>query len=94
MIKREPHECMTNFNYRFYKTWDRIPATAKPLPSNAFLHYLRSFNQRIATTLQTLGGNTLPVAYEFAIKAENTLIQSGELAPRPRMPLFLDMPTH
>lgn len=37
MIKRTPHECMTNFNYRFQKTWDRIPTIVKPLLGNAFL---------------------------------------------------------
>lgn len=43
-IKRAPHECMTDFNYRFLKTWDRIPTSVKPTPANAFLHYLRAFN--------------------------------------------------
>ena len=37
-IKRAPHECMTNFNYRFQKTWDRIPTSVKSTPSNSFLH--------------------------------------------------------
>ena len=93
-IKRAPHECMTDFNYRFQKTWDRIPAAVKPTPGNAFLHYLKALNHRIATTLQTMGGNTLPMAYNLSIRAENMLIQSGELAPRPPMPLFPDMPNH
>ena len=50
-IKRAPHEYMTDFNYRFQKTWDRIPTTMKPSPNNAFLYYLRAFNYDIATTL-------------------------------------------
>ena len=54
-IKRAPHECMTDFNYRFQKTWDRIPTIVKPTPGNAFLHYLRAFNSDIATTIQTMG---------------------------------------
>lgn len=93
-IKRAPHEYMTDFNCRFQKTWDRIPDTVKPTPGNAFLHYLRAFNSDIATTIQTMGGDTLPNAYEIAIKAENILIQGGKLAPRPPMPFFPDIPNH
>jgi hypothetical protein len=40
-----------------------------------------------------MGGNTLPVAYDLAIRVENTLIQAGKLAPRPPMPLFPEIPT-
>ena len=93
-IKRAPHECMIDFNYRFQKTWDRIPTTVKPTPGNAFLHYLRAFNNDISTTIQTMGGDTLPNAYEVAIRAENILIQGGKLAPRPPMPFFPDIPNH
>ena len=41
-----------------------------------------------------MGGNTLPDAYEIAIKTKNILIQGGKLAPRPPMPLFPDIPNH
>ena len=41
-----------------------------------------------------MGGDTLPNAYEIAIKVENILIQGGKLAPRPPMPFFLDVPNH
>ena len=85
---------MTNFNYRFQKTWDRITTAVKPTLGNAFLHYLKALNHRIATTLQTMGGNTLPMAYNLTIRAENMFIQSGELAPRLLMPLFPYMPYH
>ena len=53
-IKRAPHECMTNLNYIFQKTWDRIPNLVNPTPGNAFLHYLRAFNSDIATIIQTM----------------------------------------
>ena len=46
----------------------------------------------ISSSLQTLGGTTLLDAYETIIKVENVLIQGGSLAPRPLMPLFLDIP--
>ena len=59
---------MTDFNYRFQKTWDRIPTSVKPTPGNAFLHYLRAFNSDISTTIQTMGGDTLPNAYDTTIK--------------------------
>ena len=65
---------MTDFNYRFQITWDRIPTSVKPTPSNAFLHYLRAFNNDIATTIQTMGGDTLSNAYDIAIKEETILI--------------------
>ena len=66
----------------------------KPNPGNAFLHYLRAFNSDIATTIQTMGEDTLPDAYEIEIKVENILIQGGKLAPRPPMPFFPDIPNH
>ena len=64
---------MTDFNYRFQKTWDRIPTLVKPTFGNAFLHYLRAFNSNIATTIQTMGGDTLPNAYDTTIKAKKHL---------------------
>ena len=85
---------MTDFNYRFQKTWHRIPTLVKPTPGNAFLHYLRAFNSDIATTIQNMGGDTLPNAYDTTIKAENILIQGGKLAPMPLMPFFPDVPNH
>lgn len=66
----------------------------KPAPGNAFLHYLIAFNSDIATTIQTMGGDTLPQAYEITIRSENILIQGGKLAPRPPMAFFLDVPNH
>jgi len=59
-----------------------------------FLHYLKAFDSKIASILQTMGGHILPLVYDFAIRAENILIQSGKLAPRPSMSLFPNMPTH
>ena len=41
-----------------------------------------------------MGGDTLPNAYDIAIKVENILIQGGKLAPRPPMPFFPDVPNH
>ena len=40
-----------------------------------------------------MGGATMLNAYETTIKAKNILIQGGRLAPRPPMPLFLDLPS-
>ena len=85
---------MTNFNYRFQKTWDRIPIVVRSTPSNAFLHYLKDFNNDIATTIQTMGGDNLPNTYEIRIRVENILIQGGKLSPRPPMPFFPDVPNH
>ncbi len=65
-IKRAPLKCMTDFNYRFQKTWDRIPTLVKPILDNAFLHNLRALNSDIATTIQTIRGDTLLGAYEIA----------------------------
>ena len=85
---------MTDFKYRFQKTWDKIPASIKPTLGNAFLHYLRAFNSDIATTIQTMGGDTLPNAYATIIKVENILIQGGKLALRPPLPFFPNVPNH
>jgi hypothetical protein len=93
-IKRAPHECMTDFNYIFQKTWDRVPTSVKSTPGNAFLHYLRAFSSDIATTIQTMGGDTFPNSYDIAIKSENILIQGGKLSPRPPIPFFSDVPNH
>ena len=54
-IKRAPHECMIDLNYRLQKTLDRIPTAIKHSIGNAFLYYLRALNSDIATTLQTMG---------------------------------------
>lgn len=85
---------MIDFNYRFQKTWDRIPVAVKPTPGNAFLHYLKSLNHRISTTLQTMGFNNFPMAYNLSIRTKNMLIQCGQLATRPSMPLFPNIPNH
>ena len=79
---------MTDFNYRFQKTWDRIPIAVKPTLGNAFLHYLKAFNSDIVTTVKTMGGDTLPDACEISIRIENILIQGGKLAPRHPTPFF------
>ena len=85
---------MTDFNYRIQKTWDRIPARVKPTPGSAFLHYLRALNGDIATTSETMGGDTLTNAYDIVIKSENILIQGGKLAPSPPIPFFPDVLNH
>ena len=41
--------------------------------------------------IQSMGGVSLPQAYDIAIGAENSLIQAGKIAPRPPMPIFLDI---
>lgn len=65
---------MIDFNYRFQKTWDSIPAAVKPTPSNGFLHYLRALNSNISTTLKSTRGVTFPTTYEISIRVENILI--------------------
>lgn len=62
--------------------------TIRPTAEHAFLYYLRAFNSSISVMIQTLGGNTLLAAYQLAIRAENNLIQAGQIAPRPPMPIF------
>jgi len=91
-IKRAPHEYMVDFNYKFQKTWDKIPLLVKPSLNTAFIHYLKSLNPDIAIMIQSMGGTVLLDAYDIAIKAENCLIQAGKIAPRPPMPLFLEAP--
>ena len=85
---------MTDFSHRFQKTWYRIPTSVKPTPGNAFLHFLSGFNSDISTTIQTMGGDTLPNSYDTTIRAESILIQGGKLAPRPPMPFFPNVPNH
>ena len=41
--------------------------------------------------IQSMGGVSLPQAYAITIRAENSLIQVGKIAPRPPMPIFLDI---
>lgn len=38
--------------------------------------------------IQSMGGNTLPQAFDIAVRAENCLIQAGMIARRPPMPIF------
>ncbi|KAH9289488.1 hypothetical protein KI387_033605 [Taxus chinensis] len=90
-IKRAPNEFMSSFNIHFSRTWERIPASVKPQADHAFLYYLRALNSDISTMIQSMGGETLPDAYDIAIRAENSLIQAGKLAPRPSMPFLVDL---
>lgn len=93
-IKRAPHECMIDFNYRFQKTWDIILVVVNPSLGNAFKNYLRDFNSDIVTKLQTIGRDTLPSAYDIAINAENCLMQGGMLAQKPLILIFPNIHTH
>ncbi|XP_057864610.1 uncharacterized protein LOC131072459 [Cryptomeria japonica] len=63
----------------------------KPSPEHAFLYYSRALNSDIVVMIQSMGAVTLPAAYDIAIKAENSLIQAGKIAPRPPMPTFPDI---
>jgi len=54
-IKRAPQEAITDFNTRFQKTWDRIPATARPSIGMAIVFYLKAFNYDISVMIQSLG---------------------------------------
>lgn len=87
-MKRAPQEQMTNFNFRFQKNWDIIPAIVRPSPEHAFLYYLKAINSEIAVMTLSMGGVSLPDAYEVAIREKNYLIQAGKIAPRPPMPIF------
>lgn len=40
--------------------------------------------------IQYMGGYSLPQGYDIAIRVENSLIQTGKIAPRPPMPIYLD----
>lgn len=79
---------MNDFNFRFQRTWDRIPAMMRPPLEYVFLYFLRALNCDIAVMIQSMGGVSLPDAFEIAIRAKNSLIQAGKLAPRPPMPIF------
>lgn len=88
-IKRDPQEQMTDYNSRFLRTWNRIPATVRPSADHAFLYYLQSLNGQIFVMIQSMGGNTLPQAFDIVVRAKNCLIQTGMIARRPLMPIFL-----
>lgn len=60
----------------------------------AFVFYLKTFNSDIAMEIQSLGGNTLPNAYELAMKSENDLIDARKLPPRHLMLVFLEIATN
>lgn len=62
--------------------------TVKPSPKHAFLFFLKALNSEISMMIQSMGGFTLPNAYDIAIRAENYLIQASRIAPRPPMPIF------
>ena len=90
-IKRCPNEHISNFNFRSQRMWDKIPPSIKPSEDHAFLYYLRAFNSDISVMIQSMGGNTLPGAFDTTVKAENNLIQAGKLPPRPLMPYFVEV---
>jgi hypothetical protein len=65
---------------------------------HAFVYFIREINSDVDVMIQSMGGVTLPTTYDLAIKAENNLIQVGNISPRPPMTIFLDihpsMPIH
>jgi len=90
-IKKNSHKHMSDFNYYFQKTWDRIPVTVRSTPLHAFLFYLRALDSEISIMIQALGGSTLPDAFEIVVRAENYLILVGKIPPRPPLPIFLQI---
>jgi hypothetical protein len=68
-----------------------MPISVRPSADHAFLYFLRSLNSNISVMIQSMGGVLLPQAYDTAIRAENSLIQEGKIAPRPPMPIFPDI---
>ena len=90
-IKRCPNEHISDFNFHFQRTWDKIPPSIKPSEDHAFLYYLRAFNSDISVMIQSMGDCTLLGAFDIAIRAENSLIQAGKLPPRPPMPYFVEV---
>ena len=87
-IKRHPNEHISDFNFHFQRTWDKSPPSIKPSNDHAFLYYLKAFNSDISVMIQSMGGRTLPGAFDIAVRAENSLIQVRKLPPRPPMPYF------
>ncbi|KAH9314377.1 hypothetical protein KI387_023004, partial [Taxus chinensis] len=75
-IKRAPNEQLIDFNFRFQRTWERIPMVVRPTAEGAFLYYLKDLNYDISMLIQSMGGTTIPAAYSIAIRAENCLIQA------------------
>ncbi|XP_059073533.1 uncharacterized protein LOC131874261 [Cryptomeria japonica] len=50
-----------------------------------------ALNSDIALIIQSMGANTLPTRFDVPVRAENSLIQVGKIAPRPPMPFFADI---
>ncbi|XP_059066219.1 predicted GPI-anchored protein 58 [Cryptomeria japonica] len=59
----------------------------------AFVFYLKDFNSDIVVMIQSLGGNTLPQAFDIAVQAKNNLIDIGKLSPHPIMLVFSEIST-
>ena len=89
--KRHPNEHISDFNFHSQRTWDRIPPSIKPSNDHALLYYLKAFNSDISIMIQSMGGCTLPGAFDITIRAKNNLIQARKLPPRPPMPYFLEI---
>lgn len=87
-IKRAPQGALTKFNLRFLRTWQIIPLSACPPAHMAFIFYLKALNSDISVMIQSLGGNTLPQAFDIVVQSENNMIDVGKLAPRPIMLVF------
>ncbi|KAH9291090.1 hypothetical protein KI387_044661, partial [Taxus chinensis] len=75
-IKRDPNEHPTDFNFRFQRSWDKIPVVVRLRAEGTFLYYLKALNSDISMLIQSIGGTTLPVAYSISIRADNYLIQA------------------
>ena len=71
-IKRHPNEHISNFNFCFQRTWDRILASIKHSNDHAFLYYLKAFNSDILVMIQSMGGHTFPGALTFLLELKTT----------------------
>lgn len=67
--------------------------STRPPADMAFVFSLKTFNSNISVMIQSLGGNTLPQAFDIKVQAENNLIDARKLAPRPTMPVFPEIST-
>ncbi|KAH9321529.1 hypothetical protein KI387_016168, partial [Taxus chinensis] len=54
-------EQLTDFNFRFQKTWERILVAVRPTAEGAFLYYLKALNSDISMLIQSMGGITIPM---------------------------------
>jgi hypothetical protein len=78
-LKKRANEIVDDFNRRFNKLYNKIPADIKPSQPTTKVTYVGAFDVDFSMTLRERRSPTLLVMQEDAIDIEGNMIASGKM---------------